>query len=107
METVQSIRASLQQFEWVVKLDLKDAFLLYRFFRPSGSTSVSLSRIQFTSSNRSPLACLQLRESFTKTLAPLVRLLRLQGIKVHAYLDDWLYERTQNFRYTVSRHYDL
>ena len=27
METVQSIRASLQQFEWVVKLDLKDAFL--------------------------------------------------------------------------------
>ena len=40
---------------------------------------------------------------FTKTLAPVVQLLRTQGIRVHAYLDDWFiraHSPEQSLQYT-------
>ena len=44
---------------------------------------------------------------FTKTLAPLVHLLRFLDIKVHAYLDVWLLRADPELLYPIPRHYDL
>ena len=90
METLFSIIAALQQQEWITKIDLKDAYLhilvhvnirKYFCFVIAGKT------YQF---RVLPFGLSTAPQEFTKTLAPVVQLLRTKGIRVHAYLDDWI-----------------
>ena len=90
METFFSIIAALQPQEWITKIDLKDAYHhilvhvnIRKYFRFVGSRD-SLSIPCF------PFGLSTAPREFTKTLAPVVQLLRSQGIQVNAYLDDWI-----------------
>ena len=90
METLFSIIAALQPQEWITKIDLKDAcpYILvhqnireYFHFVIAGRTNQF--RVLLFGLSTAP-------REFTKTLAPLVQLLRTRGIRVHTYLDDWI-----------------
>ena len=89
METLFSIIAALQPQEWITKIDLKDAYhhilvhvniRKYFHFVVAGVYQFRVLPFGFSTAPR----------EFTKTLAPVVQLLCTQGIRVHAYLDDWI-----------------
>ena len=90
METVQSVLASVRQGDWMVSLDLKDAYLqvpvhpesrrFLRFSTPEGT-------FQFK------VLCFGLSTSpqvFTRVMAPVSVILHSLGIRMLRYLDDWL-----------------
>ena len=90
METLFSIIAALQPQEWITKIDLKDAYHhilvhvnIHKYFRfvIAGKT------YQF---HVLLFGLLMAPRKFTKALAPVVQLLSTQGIRVHAYLYDWI-----------------
>ena len=90
METLFSIITALQPQEWITKIDLKDAYhhiLVYvnilKYFRFVVARVVYQFRVL-------PFGLSTAPREFTKTLAPVVQLLRTQGVRVHAYLDDWI-----------------
>ena len=90
METLFSIIAALQPQEWITKIDLKDAYHhilvhvnIWKYFRFVVAGVVYQFRVL-------PFGLSTAPREFTKTLAPVVQLLRTQGIRVHAYLDDWI-----------------
>ena len=90
METLFSIIAALQPQEWITKIDLKDAYHhilvhvnIRKYFRFIVAGIVYQFRVL-------PFRLSTAPREFTKTLAPVVQLLRSQGIQVHAYLDDWI-----------------
>ena len=90
METLFSIIAALQPNEWITKIDLKDAYHhilvhvnIRKYFRFVVAGTVYQFRVL-------PFGLSAAPREFTKTLAPVVHLLRSQGIQVHAYLDDWI-----------------
>ena len=104
METLFSIIAALQPQEWITKIDLKDAYHhilvhvnIRKYFRFVVAGIVYQFRVLPFRLSTAPW-------EFTKTLAPVVQLLRTQGIRVHAYLDDWIiraHSREQSRTYTV------
>ena len=90
METLFSIIAALQPNEWTTKIDLKDAYHhilvhvnIRKYFRFVVAGTVYQFRVL-------PFGLSTAPREFTKTLAPVVHLLRSRGIQVHAYLDDWI-----------------
>ena len=90
METLFSIIAALQPNEWITKIDLKDAYHhilvhvnIRKYFRFVVAGTVYQFRVL-------PFGLSTAPREFTKTLAPVVHLLRSQGIQVYAYLDDWI-----------------
>ena len=90
METLFSIIAALQPQEWITKIDIKDAYHhilvhvnIRKYFRFVVAGIVYQFRVL-------PFGVSTAPREFTKTLAPVVQLLRSQGIHVHAYLDDWI-----------------
>ena len=90
METLFSIITALQPQEWINKIDLKDAYHhilvhvnIWKYFRFVVAGVVYQFRVL-------PFGLSMAPREFTKTLAPVVQLLRTQGIRVHAYLDDWI-----------------
>ena len=94
METLFSIIAALQPQEWITKIDLKDAYHhilvhvnIRKYFRFVIARTVYQFRVL-------PFGLSTAPREFTKTLAPVVHLLRSQGIQVHAYLDDWIIRAT-------------
>ena len=106
METLFSIVAALQPQEWITKIDLKDAYhhiLVHVNIRKYFRFVVAGVVYQF---HVLPFGLSTAPREFTKTLAPVVQLLRTQGIRVHAYLDDWIipciraHSREQSLEYT-------
>ena len=94
METLFLIIAALQPQEWITKIDLKDAYHhilvhvnIRKYFRFVIAGTVYQFRVL-------PFGLSTAPRKFTKTLAPVVHLLRSQGIQVHAYLDDWIIRAT-------------
>ena len=90
METPASIRESLQEGEWTFQLDIKDAFLhipVHPAYRKYLRFTVGNDVYQFKTL---PFGLSVSPRTFTYVLKPVVALLRERGIKVHAYLDDWL-----------------
>ena len=90
IETLFSIIAALQPNKWITKIDLKDAYHhilvhvnIRKYFRFVIAGTVYQFRVL-------PFGLSTAPREFTKTLAPVVHLLRSQGIQVHAYLDDWI-----------------
>ena len=94
METLFSIIAALQPQEWITKIDLKDAYHhilvhvnIRKYFRFVVAGTVFQFRVL-------PFGLSTAPREFTKSLAPVIQLLRSQGIQVHAYLDDWIIRAT-------------
>ena len=90
METQASVRASIKKNEWTVSIDIQDAYLhvpMARSVRKYLRFMVNGRVYQFTCL---PFGLATSPREFTKLLRPVVQLLRLQGIKLHVYLDDWL-----------------
>ena len=90
METVQQIRSQLRQGEWVVKLDMKDAYFhipVHAAFQRYLRFAVAGRVYQFVA------MCFGLSPApliFTKVLRALASYLRLLGFLIHLFLDDWL-----------------
>ena len=90
METQASVRASIRENEWTVSIDIQDAYLhvpMAKSVRKYLRFMVNGRVYQFTCL---PFGLATSPREFTKLLRPVVQLLRLQGIKLHVYLDDWL-----------------
>ena len=90
METQASVRASIRENVWTVSIDIQDAYLhvpMARSVRKYLRFMVNGRVYQFTCL---PFGLATSPREFTKLLRPVVQLLRLQGIKLHVYLDDWL-----------------
>ena len=94
METLFSIIAALQPQEWITKIDLKDAYHhllvhvnIRKYFRFVVAGTVFQFRVL-------PFGLSTAPREFTKSLAPVIQLLRSRGIQVHAYLDDWIIHAT-------------
>ena len=90
METGSSIRASLQHHEWTASVDLKDAYFhipLHRSARPYCRFMVGSQVFQFCTL---PFGLCTAPREFTKLSLSILKFLRARGIKVHAYLDDWI-----------------
>ena len=90
METLFSIIAALQPQEWITKIYLKDSYHhilvhvnICKYFRFMKAGKTYQFRVL-------PFGLSTAPREFTKTLAPVVQLLRTQGIRAHAYLDDWI-----------------
>ena len=90
METASSIQEALQPGEWMFQVDIKDAYLhipvrkeLRKYLRFTVANQV----FQFKTL---PFGLCTAPRTFTLILVPVLALLRARGIKVHAYLDDWL-----------------
>ena len=90
METPHSIQTALQPGEWTFQIDIKDAYLhipVHRDFRKYLRFTVGTEVYQFKTL---PFGLSVAPKIFTETLRPVLGLLRSRGIKIHAYLDDWL-----------------
>ena len=90
IETQASVRASIRENEWTVSIDIQDTYLhvpMARSVRKYLRFMVNGRVYQFTCL---PFGLATSPREFTKLLRPVVQLLRLQGIKLHVYLDDWL-----------------
>jgi hypothetical protein len=92
METVRSIRQSIQPKDWIFSIDLSDAYLhvplhpaCHRYLRIALSpTKVYSFTVLPFGLNTAPLV-------FTRIATALAAHLRQQGVRVHVYLDDWLF----------------
>ena len=85
-----SIIAALHPQECITRIDLKNAYhhiLIHVNIRKCFRFVIAGKTYQFCVL---PFGLLTAPWEFTKTLAPVVQLLRTQGIRVHAYLDDWI-----------------
>ena len=95
METVQSIRQSLQPGEWCTQIDIKDAYLhipVQRKFRKYLRFAVDGVVYEFKTL---PFGLNVSPRIFTQVLKPVLGHLRRQGILVHGYLDDWIIRGSQ------------
>lgn len=90
METQASIRHAVSHGDWAASIDLKDAY----FHVPMAASAQRFLRFQLQDQvfqfRALPFGLSTSPREFTKVLQPVVQLLRLHGIRVHAYLDDWL-----------------
>ena len=90
METVQSIRAQLQQGEYVIVLDLQDAYFhipIKQSFQKFLKFCIMGVVYKFLT------LCFGLASAprvFTMVMRSIVKFVRNLGMKLHAYLDDWL-----------------
>ena len=91
METDRSIRQQLQQGEWTTSIDLSDAYLhipVAPAYRKYLRLHIQGQSLQFRA------MCFGLNIAprvFTKLLDPVASHLRSRGIRLHRYLDDWLF----------------
>lgn len=90
METAQSVSAALRPGEWTSTVDISDAYLhvplsssIRHYFRFMVEGQVYQFRAM-------PFGLSTAPREFTQLLQPVLTMLRKEGIKVHAYLDDWL-----------------
>ena len=90
METVQSVLSSIRKDDWMISLDLKDAYLqvpihpnsrkYLRFSTPEGVYQFKVL----------PFGLKTSPQVFTRVMAPVSVLLLSKGIRMLRYLDDWL-----------------
>ena len=90
METPQAVRNAIRPGEWVTSVDISDAYLhvpmapsAQRFLRFKIGKEV----FQFQAL---PFGLATAPREFTLIMRPIVQILRAHGVRIHAYLDDWL-----------------
>ena len=90
METIQSTLLSVRRGDWMVSLDLKDAYLQI----PVHPESRKFLRFMvFGKVYQFKVLCFGLSTApqvFTRVMAPVSRILHSLGIRLRHYLDDWL-----------------
>ena len=90
METTQSVLDSIQQGDWMVSMDMQDAY----FHIPIHPSSRKFLRFTFNQRTYQFRAlCFGLTTApqvFTRVLAPLAKIVHLAGYQILLYLDDWL-----------------
>ena len=90
METNQSVLDSIQRGDWIVSMDMKDAY----FHVPINLSSRRYLRFVFDDKVYQFRAlCFGLSTApqvFTRVLAPLARIVHFAGFQIVLYLDDWL-----------------
>ena len=90
METIQSVLLSVRPGDWMVSIDLKEAYLQIPVHPESRKylRFVAFGRVyQFRD------LCFGLASApqvFTRVIAPVSSILHSMGIRLHCYLDDWL-----------------
>ena len=90
METLNVILPNLSSQDWAATIDLKDAYLHVPIHRDS-QRLLGFSFLDQTYSYK--VLPFGLKDSpwvFTRLVATLIAFLRLQGIRIYYYLDDWL-----------------
>ena len=90
MDSPAAIRRSIQRGDWATSVDLKDAYfhiginhLDRKWLRFTWRTNTFQYRVLPFGLSLSPWA-------FTKVVKDLIIFMRSQGVRMHAYLDDWL-----------------
>ena len=90
METLQSVMLSVQPGDWMVSLDLKDAYLQVPMHPESRKF---LRFVAFGKVYQFKVLCFGLSTApqvFTRVMAPVSAFLHQAGIRLRRYLDDWL-----------------
>ena len=90
METLQSVLLSVQRGDWMVSLDLKDAYLQIPMHPESRKF---LRFVAFGNVYQFKVLCFGLSmapQFFTQVMAPVSSFLHQSGIRLRRYLDDWL-----------------
>ena len=90
METTQSVLQSLRLGDWMICLDLQDAYLQVpihpssrRYLRVCMGESVFQSRFLCFALSTAP-------QAFTRIMAPVSSIMHRHGFRILRYLDDWL-----------------
>ena len=90
METPQSVLRSIRQGDWMISLDLQDAYLQvpihpesHRYLRFTMGGESYQSRVLCFGLTTTP-------QVFTRLMAPISAILHRYGIRMLQYLDDWL-----------------
>ena len=90
METTQSVLDSIQKGDWMVSMDMSDAYFhipIHQSSRKYLRFTFNLRTFQFKA------LCFGLTTApqvFTRVLAPLAKIVHLAGFQILLYLDDWL-----------------
>ena len=90
METVQSVLLSVRQGDWMVFIDLKEAYLQVPI---NPDSRKYLLFVAFGKPYQFRALCFGLSmapQVFTKVMAPVSTILHSLGIRMRRYLDDWL-----------------
>ena len=90
METIRTVLAAVRKDDWMVSVDLQDAYLHVpihpksrKFLRFVWNQKVLQFRALCFGLTKAP-------QVFTRTMAPISAYLHKQGIRLLQYLDDWL-----------------
>ena len=90
METLQSVLLSVRAGDWMVSLDLKDAYLQVpmhlesrKFLRFVACGKIYQFKVLCFGLSTTP-------QVFTRVMAPVLAFLHQSGIRLRCYLDDWL-----------------
>ena len=90
METVQSVLSAVRRNDWMVSIDLKDAYLQVpihpesrKFLRFSSRGEIFQFRTLCFGLSTAP-------QVFTRVMAPVAKILHSMGVRLMRYLDDWL-----------------
>ena len=90
METIQSVLLSVRPGDWMVSIDLKEAYLQVPVHPDSHRY---LRFVAFGRVYHFPALCFGLASApqvFTRVMAPVSSILHSMGIRLRRYLDDWL-----------------
>ena len=107
METAQSVLQSLQSGDWLISLDLQDAYLQVpvipqsrRFLRFCLGSQVYQFRVLCFGLSSAPLV-------FTRVMAPVSSTMHRSGYRILRYLDDWLVLGSSQLEITRTRDFLL
>ena len=90
METLDTVRMSLQKGDWATSLDLRDAYFHIPIHRKSRRYLRFFFKGKIYQFRALPFGISVSPYVFSRVLKTVLRHVRRLGIRVHAYLDDWL-----------------
>ena len=102
METIQSTLLSVRRGDWMVSIDLKDAYLQVPIHPDSRKY---LRFMAFNKVYQFKVLCFGLSTApqvFTRVMAPVSAILHTLGIRLRRYLDDWLIQASSREQVLLS-----